>query len=89
MSAKPTTQQFGKSTREVPASADKAKKWYPADDDSAPKKVSLFGHASQSKQSPWYRCLHSQFGTTWQLGLKGTSRVVWERQDAVGRAWEI
>jgi large subunit ribosomal protein L6e len=47
MSAKPTTKQFGKSTREVPASADQAKKWYPADDDSAPKKVSLFGHASQ------------------------------------------
>lgn len=42
MSAKPTTKQFGKSTREVPASADKAKKWYPADDDSEPKKVSLF-----------------------------------------------
>ncbi|KAL7900045.1 50S ribosomal protein L6e [Trichoderma gamsii] len=39
MSAKPTTKQFGKSTREVPASADQAKKWYPADDDSAPKKV--------------------------------------------------
>ncbi|KAL6886585.1 translation protein SH3-like domain-containing protein [Trichoderma longibrachiatum] len=39
MSAKPTTKQFGKSTREVPASADKAKKWYPADDDSEPKKV--------------------------------------------------
>ncbi|KKP04752.1 50S ribosomal protein L6e [Trichoderma harzianum] len=39
MSAKPTTKQFGKSTREVPASADQAKKWYPADDESAPKKV--------------------------------------------------
>jgi large subunit ribosomal protein L6e len=46
MSAKPTTKQFGKSTREVPASADQAKKWYPADDDSAPKKVSLFADAS-------------------------------------------
>jgi len=39
MSAEPTTKQFGKSTREVPASADKAKKWYPADDESEPKKV--------------------------------------------------
>ncbi|KAF7560717.1 hypothetical protein G7046_g3428 [Stylonectria norvegica] len=39
MSTKPTTKTFGKSTREVPAAADKAKKWYPADDDSAPKKV--------------------------------------------------
>lgn len=40
MSAKPTTKTFGKSTREVPAPADKAKKWYPADDESDPKKVS-------------------------------------------------
>ncbi|UKZ79557.1 hypothetical protein TrVFT333_007314 [Trichoderma virens FT-333] len=43
MSAKPTTKQFGKSTREVPASADQAKKWYPADDESEPKKVSSQG----------------------------------------------
>lgn len=40
MSAKPTTKTFGKSTRSVPAPADKAKKWYNADDDSQPKKVS-------------------------------------------------
>ncbi|KOS16635.1 60S ribosomal protein L6-B [Escovopsis weberi] len=39
MSAQLTTKQFGKSTREVPALADKAKKWYPADDESQPKKV--------------------------------------------------
>lgn len=39
MSAKPTTKKFGKSTREVPASSEKAKKWYPADDDSEAKKV--------------------------------------------------
>lgn len=40
MSAKPTTKQFGKSSRDVPASSEKAQKWYPAEDDSAPKKVS-------------------------------------------------
>ncbi|KAG5958997.1 hypothetical protein E4U57_001010 [Claviceps arundinis] len=39
MSAKPTTKQFGKSSRDVPASSEKAQKWYPAEDDSAPKKV--------------------------------------------------
>jgi len=39
MSAKPTSKKFGKSTREVPAPADKAKKWYNADDESDPKKV--------------------------------------------------
>ncbi|PHH79208.1 hypothetical protein CDD80_5375 [Ophiocordyceps camponoti-rufipedis] len=39
MSAKPTTKKFGKSTRTVPAAADKAKKWYNADDERKPKKV--------------------------------------------------
>ncbi|WZH39840.1 50S ribosomal L6e protein [Fusarium acuminatum] len=39
MSAKPTSKTFGKSTREVPASSEKAKKWYPADDDAESKKV--------------------------------------------------
>lgn len=41
MSAKPTSKTFGKSTREVPASTEKAKKWYPAGDDAENKKVSL------------------------------------------------
>lgn len=40
MSAKAQTKTFGKSTREVPASSDKARKWYPADDESEPKQVS-------------------------------------------------
>jgi len=39
MSAKPQSKKFGKSTREVPASADKAKKWYNAEDDSEVKQV--------------------------------------------------
>ncbi|KAK2595230.1 60S ribosomal protein L6 [Conoideocrella luteorostrata] len=39
MSAKPTTKKFGKSSRDVPAHSEKAQKWYPADDESAPKKV--------------------------------------------------
>ncbi|KHN99896.1 Ribosomal protein L6E [Metarhizium album ARSEF 1941] len=39
MSAKPTTKKFGKSTREVPAPAAKAQKWYPADDENEPKQV--------------------------------------------------
>jgi large subunit ribosomal protein L6e len=41
MSAKPQTKTFGKSSREVPASADKAKKWYNADDEPQAKDVSL------------------------------------------------
>lgn len=41
MSAKPSTKTFGKSTRAVPATADKAQKWYNADDETDPKKVSL------------------------------------------------
>ncbi|GAO14423.1 uncharacterized protein UV8b_02630 [Ustilaginoidea virens] len=39
MSAKPTTKKFGKSSRDVPAHSEKAQKWYPADDESAPKQV--------------------------------------------------
>ena len=41
MSAKPTSKKFGKSSRDVPAAADKAQKWYNADDETDPKKVSL------------------------------------------------
>lgn len=51
MSAKPTTKKFGKSTREVPASSEKAKKWYPADDDSESKKVSLW----------WFIAMHMRY----------------------------
>jgi large subunit ribosomal protein L6e len=39
MSAKPQTKTFGKSSRDVPASADKAKKWYSAEDDAQAKDV--------------------------------------------------
>ncbi|TVY93903.1 60S ribosomal protein L6-B [Lachnellula willkommii] len=41
MSTTTTTQKktFGKSTREVPHHSQKAKKWYPAEDEAAPKKV--------------------------------------------------
>ncbi|KAK1826161.1 ribosomal protein L6e-domain-containing protein [Podospora conica] len=34
-----TSKQFGKSTRSVPAAAEKAQKWYPAEDESKPRKV--------------------------------------------------
>lgn len=37
--AQPTTKKFGKSTRTVPHPSDKAQKWYPAVDESKPKKV--------------------------------------------------
>jgi large subunit ribosomal protein L6e len=39
MSAKPQTKTFGKSSRQVPAAADKAQKWYNADDEPETKKV--------------------------------------------------
>ncbi|KAL6869257.1 60S ribosomal protein L6 [Amphichorda felina] len=39
MSAQIQKKTFGKSTREVPASTEKAQKWYPAEDDAQPKKV--------------------------------------------------
>jgi len=39
MSAAPTTKTFGKSTRSVPHSSEKAQKWYPAEDEAKPRKV--------------------------------------------------
>ncbi|CAH0017173.1 unnamed protein product, partial [Clonostachys rhizophaga] len=39
MSAKPQNKTFGKSTRAVPASTEKAKKWYPAEADAEKKLV--------------------------------------------------
>lgn len=36
---KPTTKKFGKGERTVPASSDKAQKYYPAEDERKPKKV--------------------------------------------------
>jgi hypothetical protein len=41
MSAKPQTKKFGKGSRDVPAATERAQKWYPADDDSQPKTVSV------------------------------------------------
>lgn len=35
------TKQFGKGQRTVPHPAQKAQKWYPVDDESQPKKVSI------------------------------------------------
>ncbi|CAP64951.1 uncharacterized protein PODANS_1_13420 [Podospora anserina S mat+] len=35
----PTTKTFGKSTRSVPAPAEKAQKWYPAEDEAKPRQV--------------------------------------------------
>lgn len=40
MSAQTQKKTFGKSSREVPASSEKAQKWYPAEADAEPKKVS-------------------------------------------------
>lgn len=38
-SSAPTTKTFGKSTRSVPHSTEKAQKWYPAEDEAKPRKV--------------------------------------------------
>lgn len=51
MSAKPQTKKFGKGTRDVPAASEKAQKWYPADDESQPKKVS-FRNSRKTKKHP-------------------------------------
>jgi hypothetical protein len=40
-SIQPTTKKFGKGERLVPHHSQKAKKWYPAEDESQPKKVCI------------------------------------------------
>jgi len=37
--AAPTTKTFGKSTRTIPATSEKAQKWYPVEDEAKPRKV--------------------------------------------------
>jgi hypothetical protein len=51
---------FGKSTREVPHHTQKAKKWYPAEDEVQPKKVCL-------TTSPSTGCLKASI-TSWTSG---------------------
>lgn len=59
----PQTKKFGKGSRDVPAPAERAQKWYPADDDSQPKTVSV------ARVELDYACLEQQeeYGT--MLGL--------------------
>ncbi|KAI1008011.1 hypothetical protein K3495_g220 [Podosphaera aphanis] len=46
-----TTKTFGKSTREIPHHSQKAKKWYPVEDESQPKKVRKSIRASTARPS--------------------------------------
>lgn len=43
MSEQAQTKKFGKGERTIPAAADKASKYYPAEDESQPKKVCISG----------------------------------------------
>ncbi|KAI9814414.1 MAG: hypothetical protein M1827_003270 [Pycnora praestabilis] len=45
------TKKFGKGEREVPHSSQKAKKWYPAEDESQPKKVRKTIHPAKPRAS--------------------------------------
>lgn len=91
MSAKPTTKQFGKSTREVPASADQAKKWYPADDESAPKKVScVWSCVAIKEKAPGTDVCISQFGNDTAIGIQGNNFGLFGNAGMrVGSAFEI
>ncbi|KAK0754155.1 ribosomal protein L6e-domain-containing protein [Schizothecium vesticola] len=46
-----TSKQFGKSTRSVPAASEKAQKWYPAEDESKPRKVRKVQRSWTPRQS--------------------------------------
>lgn len=50
------TKQFGKGQRTVPAPAQKAQKWYPVDDESQPKKVSI------PRESIYRRDIEKEYG---------------------------
>ncbi|KAK5796562.1 hypothetical protein VI817_005847 [Penicillium citrinum] len=50
------TKQFGKGQRTVPAPAQKAQKWYPVDDESQPKKVSI------PRESIYRRDIEEEYG---------------------------
>lgn len=51
MSAKVESKKFGKSTRSVPHHSEKAQKWYPAEDESKPRKVRPNARHSESTSS--------------------------------------
>jgi len=52
--AQPSTKDFGKTQRTIPHHSQKASKWYPAEDESAPKKVrkSIKAHTPRSTLTP-------------------------------------
>lgn len=72
MSSKPQTKTFGKSTREVPASADKAKKWYNAEDEPQAKDVSCSLASSEGL------CLFSMRRTRREMASMRSGK--WEQQ---------
>lgn len=73
MSEKPTTKTFGKSSREVPASSEKAKKWYNAEDDAENKKVSLL-----LERYSIYTLIATRFGS--RVGGKEKDAFAWGRR---------
>jgi hypothetical protein len=58
---RPTGQKktFGKSTREVPHHSQKAKKWYPAEDEAVAKKV---GYISLPRSHNWVVAIAGSIG---------------------------
>lgn len=76
MSSKPQTKTFGKSTREVPASADKAKKWYNAEDEPQAKDVSCSLASSEGLCLFSMRRTRREMGqhAIWEMGARGQLR---------------
>jgi len=52
--AKPSTKKFGKTERTIPHHSQKASKWYPTEDEAAPKKVrkTINAHVPRSSLTP-------------------------------------
>jgi hypothetical protein len=72
---------FGKSTREVPHHTQKAKKWYPAEDEVQPKKVgSITSTSTGDSKASIPSCLRQCCPTRTQKALGGVEQL-WELED--------
>ncbi|KAJ2907007.1 hypothetical protein MKZ38_008575 [Zalerion maritima] len=75
------SKKFGSSSRDVPHHSEKAKKWYPAEDDAERRTVLFMQHCPRRPPSELsVRIFQGQGGSDWELGGRLTRKSV--------RAWK-
>ena len=68
-----TTKKFGKGEREIPHHTQKAKKYYPAEDESKPKRVSPILLAGSNYRNDTFDGIHLANGIRqWSMGRTST-----------------